>query len=758
MGGFGLPGSMMAAATGGAGGGADEAKLMMELMEQERERLRAAKTRKGQKAQNKRSRADLAEEFSSMRRQAGGFAMEVRRTYINFAYPPSIRTVTDLTPITISELRLETHHTGKVLFLKTFGTPTRITAVQNAVEDEFGDVDRIAVYNTDPLASPDVILPHGAIFAVKEPYYKGTADGGVQIRVDHPSDIVPLQPQDAAVPPALAPRLFELDKPATFFKTEGNAAYAEKHYETAIVAYTNALEACGESEALLRYDIFRNRAMVNLCLKRHERTLDDALAAIIPDGSEAGEKLKELNNKAYFRAGRAAYELGRFSDAESYYLKMSELCPGDADAAKELKRTKLRLQEASAGVYDFAAMSNSVSKKRPHLDHASFTEKVEVRDAGNSGRGLFAKTSIKAGEVILCEKAFSAAFGNEKQSSIYILMNLNTNQISAGKHAMLLFNVVKKMLHSPAEATRFFDLHDGGYDPKLAVADIDGVVAVDTFRAQAIIEQNAFGCPDVRSTKKDESEASGRSRELEESSGVWIMASYMNHACVGNSIRSFIGDMMIIRATKDIVAGQEILQPYRLPGIEHSKVQRDLQEHWGFKCQCAICVAEDSGTAAQRGQRAALNKEVMQLLGEHKARAKSKPTALAVFKGERLMTRLRAAYGTPAFNDVPKVNLAGLGMWLMRARSDPQPKSVITLASGILRDMGFGVAEHGDSVDFDHTHCHVDSIAIDAAMHAAEAHWVLGQMGKSASYVRFARKLYITALGEICGFDERYHK
>ncbi|KAF2770519.1 hypothetical protein EJ03DRAFT_270369 [Teratosphaeria nubilosa] len=750
----------MVASTGGADDGADEAKLMMEMMEQEKEKLRVAKTRKGQKAQNKRSRAALAVEFSDMvtADMALGLGTRVRRTYINFAYPPSIRTVTSLTPITISELRLETHHTGKVLFVKTFGTPTRITAVQNAVEDELGDVDRIAVYNADPMASPDVILPYGVIFAVKEPYYKGTADGGVQIRVDHPSDIVHLQPQDPAVPPALAPRLFELDKAAASFKAECNAAYGKKHYETAIVAYTNALEACGDAEALLRYDLFRNRAMANLCLKRHERALADALAAIIPEGCEAEAKLKELNNKAYFRAGRSAYELGRFDDAESYYNKMSELVPGDADAVKELKRTKLRLQEASTGVYDFAAMSKSVSKKRPHLDHASFTENVEVRDAGSSDRGLFAKTNIKAGEVILCEKAFSAAFGDEKQSSIYILMNLNTNQISMGKHAMLLFNVVKKMLHSPTEATRFFDLHDGGYDPKCAVTNVDGVVAVDTFRTQAIIEQNAFGCPDVRSTKKDENESSGMSRELQESSGVWIMASYTNHACVGNSIRSFIGDMMIVRATKDIVAGQEILQPYRLPGIEHSKVQSDLKEHWGFECQCAICVAEDSGSAAQRRQRAALNKEVMQLFEQHKVGAKSKPTMVAVSKGERLMTRLRDAYGTPAFNDVPKVSLAGLGMWLMRARSGQQPESVIKLASTVLRDMGYGVVEHGDNVVFDHTHCHIDSLAVDAAMHAAEAHGVLGQIWQSASYVQFARKLYITALGEIRGFDERYNK
>jgi SET domain-containing protein len=43
------------------------------------------------------------------------------------------------------------------------------------------------------------------------------------------------------------------------------------------------------------------------------------------------------------------------------------------------------------------------------------------------------------------------------------------------------------------------------------------------------------------------------------SCGVWPLASYINHSCFSNVRRSFIGDMMIVRATQDLRANTELL-------------------------------------------------------------------------------------------------------------------------------------------------------------------------------------------------------
>jgi SET domain-containing protein len=41
------------------------------------------------------------------------------------------------------------------------------------------------------------------------------------------------------------------------------------------------------------------------------------------------------------------------------------------------------------------------------------------------------------------------------------------------------------------------------------------------------------------------------------------MASFTNHSCLHNAQHSFIDDIVIVRATKDIPAGTEILIRYR---------------------------------------------------------------------------------------------------------------------------------------------------------------------------------------------------
>jgi hypothetical protein len=59
-------------------------------------------------------------------------------------------------------------------------------------------------------------------------------------------------------------------------------------------------------------------------------------------------------------------------------------------------------------MYDFETISKEVSKVRPpHLDHATFVGLVEVKTSPGRGRGLFTTKAVKAGELLLCEKAFA---------------------------------------------------------------------------------------------------------------------------------------------------------------------------------------------------------------------------------------------------------------------------------------------------------------------------------------------------------------
>ncbi len=45
-------------------------------------------------------------------------------------------------------------------------------------------------------------------------------------------------------------------------------------------------------------------------------------------------------------------------------------------------------------------------------------------------------------------------------------------------------------------------------------------------------------------------------------SGLWALISLINHSCIANCERAFIGDMQIVRAANDIEAGSELFIKY----------------------------------------------------------------------------------------------------------------------------------------------------------------------------------------------------
>lgn len=173
------------------------------LIEAQKRTLAAAKTRKGQKATDKASRRSIEATYrkvslTAISRGAAtryllsnhaqsasdlGFGYSVKQCFISYAYPPSTTPLKDLQPITLSELRLETHHTGRVLVVRTFTHAIHLVSVQAGVEDEAGDVDHLALYNCDPTLQPAQVMPQDTIYAVKEPFYKVSAAGEYIVRV-----------------------------------------------------------------------------------------------------------------------------------------------------------------------------------------------------------------------------------------------------------------------------------------------------------------------------------------------------------------------------------------------------------------------------------------------------------------------------------------------------------------------------------------------------------------------------------------------
>ncbi|KAL4861267.1 hypothetical protein BDV12DRAFT_204185 [Aspergillus spectabilis] len=272
-----------------------------------------------------------------------------------------------------------------------------------------------------------------------------------------------------------------------------------------------------------------------------------------------------------FSGKRKPFTSSKGSVASDVYKVLRQEYPSNNTAINEFNRAIARLLEEKRGKYNFKHMQQEVVKKSPPLfDHATYVGPVVVRTTESRGRGLFTTKDIKAGDLLLCKKAFAHAFYDPEDSEkgLALLINVETDLMTIGTQADLLTILVQKLYKNPSLMSTITNLHHGSYNP-VGVSEVDDTPIVDTFLIERIMALNCFSCPlssletHIRSST-DKAEATRAGNEFH-SCGVWPLASYINHSCDSNAQRSFNGDMMIVRATRDITRDSEITFWYKSP-------------------------------------------------------------------------------------------------------------------------------------------------------------------------------------------------
>lgn len=163
--------------------------------------------------------------------------------------------------------------------------------------------------------------------------------------------------------------------------------------------------------------------------------------------------------------------------------------PRNSQASQLLGRAKSRYLEQTTGEYNFGQLQEDAKKLRPpHLDFATYIGPVEIRQTESKGRGLFVTKAVKAGDLLMCEKAFSRAHVNEgadgsdndkgsSRTSLWI--NPEKGQVFMGAQPDLNKSIVQKLYRNPSLAPAFTALHRGKYE-KAGTSMIDGEPIVDT--------------------------------------------------------------------------------------------------------------------------------------------------------------------------------------------------------------------------------------------------------------------------------------
>ncbi|KAF7194909.1 SET and MYND domain-containing protein 4 [Pseudocercospora fuligena] len=603
-------------------------------------------------SRNRQALFQLATAESLMADMAGETNVVVKLT-IAEPYEPSITPVDVLRPMMLSELAHDTHHRGRMLCIRREAP----VVVQNGrswtvVEDDAGDVERLELYLHTSYLDDD-ILESGYQFVIKEPYLTiGESEESV-IRVHHPGDVICIQTRASTELPQFMSERDDIQVRAMQCKEIGNAALKNDEPSRAWMNYSEGIrllkEGSGKTGRIL-LDLNRNRAQANLLLHRFEEAEQDALASITTN-SDSSHAL--LDSKAYFRAACAAYSRQDYGKAKQHLLNALDLAPSDQAVQVYLRRTEHRFREGSRGTYDFAKIRRSLTLQRPRVDAASFTGNVEVRKSMTHGNGLFAKTDLAAGDLVFCEKAFCSVWRNESQSWTGMFYDARDDQLRA-LPAGLMQRVVEELRKRPSMVPQVTSLFSD-WKGTSSSASSD---TIDAFQVHDIVARNAFGAGSSFHT-------AGEPNIVERAnSGLWIVAAHSNHSCVPNTAKTFIGDLMIVRATKSICAGEEILHSYIDESVHLDERAAALSRNWSFTCACALCVAERADGPAVRSKRAQLIGAAEKLASTTSPHNAGRPP---IARARGLYKAISETYDLERYHNVPRHGLAQIQEWLEHA-------------------------------------------------------------------------------------------
>ncbi|KAK5693418.1 hypothetical protein LTR97_009987 [Elasticomyces elasticus] len=574
-------------------------------------------------------------------------------------YPPCTAPLESLEVIKLSQLTTETHHRGKALFIERVGALIETSILTlGAVKDVDGDAEAIEIYHADPYLVD--MLPASTLFFLKEPFLTRGATGKSVIRVDHPTDIVDID----SLPKSLSS--IASDQSATLtaleWKDIGNGYFTKQQYFKAGQAYQSALKAGAEDR--LRLDVSRNLARVELALGKYEAARTNAIAAVSSDPA-----LKALDVKAYFRAASASYQLRDWAQCEADLQKLLALYPNDDDGVRLLRRVQVRLSEQETGSYDFQQLVKRLSRPQPRVDIADFTKRTLIGPSKGRGRGLYAVEDIKLGELVLVEKAFVATFEWESTTSSTKVYDIRPKKFD-GFPAALWQGTVQKLQHTPPQIVAEISCLTGRYSGLGSkTLKVDGSQVIDAFQIHDIIAANAFAIPSP--AKSQRTEAFGvmktilpagadptKAMNIPDNCALFSHASLVNHSCLPNATRMFIGDAMVLRATKDIAKGEEILHAYVLPSVCVTERQMRMETVWGFQCDCELCEAEIKESEEVRERRAAAEEEAGRLANDivtHLGDAAQRSNVIR--QAERLYARLKGTFDVVLYEGLPRAGM-----------------------------------------------------------------------------------------------------
>ncbi|RUS32746.1 hypothetical protein BC938DRAFT_474438 [Jimgerdemannia flammicorona] len=599
------------------------------------------------------TRSEILQRHDANRESLSSDGYHITNTHGEGSGYTSDASLWSLKRITLSQLTIGKVHRGHVLVCRTINKPIKIVSIMMAVEDPIiisneGDTPpevetgRVALYNfvntSGPQSDMSNLIPVGTVLLIKEPYYKMAHDGMPMVRCDNPTEVIMVPNNGEDYPilaglrwadtlgvsslPAVKRRSGHSIESASDLQCRGNENSTRKDYAAAIDCYTKALGMEPKNVSLLL-----SRARTHLALQQFQQALKDTKAAAKVDGDNPEKQLL-----------RAEALLGLRRNAESSAI-LEELAQSDAGNAKVgdlLCKIQKQAGEYEFGQYDILSIFQEAQSARlPYLNHADYVGPVTVVQIPGKGRRMVATGDIEEGALLLCSKAYAVVFGGELR---------HEGSSSTSAQSQLVAKIAHKLRREPKTTADLYELHAGQTMTPAFIerCDIGDNPKVDIDRITNIVRVNAF-VPDVdhlpRTTADGPSSSGDQTRSSDPGKGLWLQPSFLQHACFANALHFTIGDLLFVRAMRQITKDEEVCVPFTSILEPYHKRRRSLQDRGLGECVCQLCSSERAQPQSTRDRRVQLLHEFDKM---REVVATGGPDSLARLKD--LVTNLRMTY------------------------------------------------------------------------------------------------------------------
>lgn len=466
-------------------------------------------------------------------------------------HAPSTAPTSSLDEITIPQLNEHHRNSGKIIYLRVLETTALLGAVLRVL-DRNGIEGEVWSLMAHPLGVPT--LPNDTLIAVKEPYFGRGLHDRLAICIHHPFDCIHVskfEPKVRNLFLDLAP-VGDVD-----FVKSGDSAALNNNLLLAHDCYSRGLaqvESNGPSASEDRLKLLMKRALCNLRL--------GALAAAFAD-FEAYLAVDPVKEQVLKHAVACAQELGRLDEALTYGRKLVKVAPGRPLNAKLMEDIQSTEKRASSKV-DMALVVQDSQGTCPGKSASTFKGRIEVRESSLGGQGVFATSTLAAGELVLLEKPMAISRIERSTSGIDGVNGAmeSSNTRWTGNTMKLLQQLADKCYIDPKAGILevLISLHANSDNWLRYGRSQAGVF--NSYHIINILESNKHHLNSVSASMlHDHADFFSKTTKLEgleELCGLWALGSKINHSCLPNCQWSWIGGHFVVRTSREIGVGEEL--------------------------------------------------------------------------------------------------------------------------------------------------------------------------------------------------------